>query len=203
MKLLLAIQSCAADRRNGRQDASLKTYLSTWGSTIPHMYFRGGHEIPARDDEFLTSGDDGYDYCPYKTQVAAAYGVSQDVDYMFHCCTDTYVVIPRLWANTPWYDYVGHRCEEGHASGGCGYWLSNRAMRALCHVAPTTGYEDVWVGRTLAAAGIELHHDVRYADGQPDWRQGNNITAHLSPCTGGFKPEQMIKAHKEYLECVT
>lgn len=95
------------------------------------------------------------------------------VHYAFICDVDTYVDPKALLVNKPIdKDYVGFRCDEGHAAGGHGYWLSNRACRLLWEANPTTGYADMWVYNVLRQRGIELHHDPRYGDG--------TITMHLS-----------------------
>ena len=65
------------------------------------------------------------------------------------------------------------------ASGGAGYWLSARAMGVLAAAAsPFEPAEDMWVGTTLARAGILLHGDRRYNPECPHGLQPDFITVH-------------------------
>lgn len=200
MKIFLAIQSCNADRQNGRQDASKRTYLNYWDYLLEYRYFIGRGLTNPRLDEVLADVPDDYAHCPLKTRFAAAYAHAAGADYMFHCCTDTYVSIPRLLAAVPrGHQYVGNVCDEGHASGGCGYWLGREAMSHVANGYDGGGYEDLWVGTVLAKQGITPLHDPRYHDGKPDWDH-KIITAHLSTATGNFDPKVMQQCHDEYME---
>lgn len=200
MKIFLAIQSCQRDRWNGRQQASRGTYLNSWDYLLPYRYILGGDKLDVGLDELLFSVPDDYHHCPWKTKAAAQFALADKADFMFHCCVDTYVVIPRLLTALPRSQhYVGHRCDEGHASGGCGYWLSRDAMRVISDAPLECDYEDRWVGKQLAAAGIPLTHDARYHDKFPIWDH-RIISAHLGVTTDGFDPAVMHDCHTKYLE---
>lgn len=201
--MFLAIQSCQADIASGRHYGPVRTYLHDWGH-MHHYALIVGKANPAHRPNYFgydveVSVPDGYDYCSFKTQAAVQLAYAMGHEWMFHCCNDTYVALPRLRPQDG-VDYIGHRCAEGHASGGCGYWLSRTAMKALIEATPWVGmYEDVWVGETLRAAGIGLTHDPRYSDGQPTW-DDDKITAHLSRGTGVYDVCWMHEAHAGYLK---
>ena len=197
MKVFLAIQSCDADRKNRRQDASLGTYLAGWPGMIDYRYFVGQGCENLRQDEVLVNAPDDYEYCAWKTRAAARFTLSVDADFMFHCTTDTYIVLPRLLAAIPRVPYLGHLCDDGQASGGCGYWLGRSALERVAMAVPEISYEDLWVARTL---GIYAVHDPRYHNAQPfydDWGRGV-IAAHLGRGTGVFDPAWMYQAHDNF-----
>ncbi len=207
MKALICIQSCHRDRQNGRQNASRNTYLNSWDYLIPHRYVLGDNPHPVTwvldPDELHAPCHDDYAHCPWKTQAAAAYAHAAGFDYLFHCTTDTYIVVPRLLSlvsgmgGLP--QYIGHRCDEGHASGGCGYLLGREAMEVVMKADPHTGYEDLWVGAALDKAGIGLRSlpDV-FVDGPPIWNE-QIISCHLGRTTDGFDPKWMEQCHADYM----
>lgn len=191
--MLILIQSCKRDRDSGVQDASRDTWLKQWGHLVQHRYLCG--------DELGVP--DSYDTLAWKVHAGMKVaiptpGISNDI---FYCDTDTYVCIPRLLTSDyRGWDYVGKRCDEGHASGGVGFYVSGRARDVLVFDStPTAGYSDVWVGVNLGRAGITVHDDNRYTGDPVAWEPGVSISCHLGPSTGGFRPEIMHRFHQRVM----
>lgn len=165
----------------------------TWGKSFAYPIFfvgKGRGIPPARHmvalDTIITHTPDDYQHVPWKTQYQARWALTLGASHVFICDVDTYVDPVRLLANIPSEDYVGHRCDEGHASGGNGYWLSQAACRRVAQANPREGYADLWIGDVLAACNIRCYHDPRYGDG--------TITRHLS-VNGRYDPELMYEEH--------
>jgi hypothetical protein len=137
-------------------------------------------------DTIITHTPDDYQHVPWKTQYQAQWALTLGAPRVFICDVDTYIDPIRLVANIPTEDYVGHRCDEGHASGGNGYYLSQRAAAIVAQSHPEPGYADLWVGRVLVDHNIHVHHDPRYGDG--------TITKHLS-VNGRYDPDLMYEEH--------
>ena len=148
---------------------------------------------PEPDEIFLTVSD-SYNCVPFKAHGQCVYAVDHILDYVFICDTDTYVDVERLLASDyAKHDYVGYRCDEGHAAGGNGYWLSRKAFSIIAEHQPPIGFADLWVGMTLLKYDIRVHHDPRYGNGE--------ITKHLGDGgTGSYRPEMMYREFEERLE---
>lgn len=201
---LIMIQSCAADRVNGRQHAGLDTWGAEWGHLVERRIVlgAGANEHP-RGSEVLLDCPDTYETIPYKIHAAAKWALDWGFGWVFYGDTDTYVHVPRL-LRTEFRraQYIGYNCEgEIHASGGAGHWLGPEALDALANATPHCSWGDMWIGQTLAKAGITLEHDARYWPVEPPYVPPNFITAHLGRTTGGFKPEWMHEFHKKVLAC--
>jgi hypothetical protein len=121
---------------------------------------------------------------------------------VFHACVDTWINVPRLlMSGFSFYDYTGYRCDEGHGSGGMGYWLSEKAINVLLAQETHRGVsEDLWVGTVLGRAGISLHEDRRYSSPANPNRPDDEITLHLSRGTDNYDPQWMRDYHKKFLE---
>ncbi len=198
---LIMIQSCAADRANGRQHASLDTWGAEWGHMVERRIILGdGNENP-KGSELILKCPDSYATIPHKIRAAAKWAVDEGFGWVFYCDTDTYVHVPRL-LRSEWdrAQYVGYQCDgQIHASGGAGHWLGPEALTALASATPNEGYGDLWIGAVLAAKGIEITHDPRYCPCEPDPIPKNLITAHLGRTTNGFHPEWMHAFHTSVL----
>lgn len=169
-KVLLLTQSCGRDRANGRQQAVELTWLQQWGHLIAHEFITGSYDGMPLCGPFHFLVPDDYDAVAYKVHAAMKRAHNMGFEHVFYSDTDTYVCVPNLLASgfqrAP---YIGLRCDEGHASGGAGFWVSGPAIQALAEAEPSRGYSDMWVGDKLRQAGIELTHDERY-HGQPPFQ---------------------------------
>jgi hypothetical protein len=203
MKTLVATITCWRDEDNGRNDGIRDTWLR-WGYLIDHVFFLGYEERHVPQGAIMFSGgssriSDDYDAIPFKVHRICQYAAFYGYDDLFISDVDTYVAVPLL-LNSRVGDYAGWRCDEGHAAGGNGYWLSRKAMLALSNSAPYPGYQDIWVGEALKEAGIPLVHDPRFIGGVPEKYVPGTISAHLGRATGTFDPQWMRDYHKTCLE---
>lgn len=182
MRAEVYVTSCHRDRP--KQQA----IRDTWGRALGPWFFLGLGEHPCVTDEVLCAVEDGYDYVVWKTREQCRLALERDLDYVFICDVDTYVNAKALLSYPlESRDYVGHRCGEGHAAGGHGYWLSRRAYGLIAKYEPHAGWADMQVGFELRDHGIEVFHDPGYGDG--------TITRHLGTGTGHYDPKTM---HEEY-----
>lgn len=193
-KPLALIVSCHKDRFNGRANASRRTWLSTWGNLMPHQFILGEGNFETFADELTVAANDGYFYHPFKQRLGYAWALRNGFDGVFICYTDTYLNIPAFLASSHDADYIGRKVEHGpqYASGGCGYFLSKRAMDVLVRCFDCQpGYGDELDGAQLLAAGIKLEHNDAY---------GSTLSAHLGTATDAFDPEDMYRHHMEKLD---
>ena len=208
MKILIAIASCARDTKNGFNEAIRKTWLKE--SPVDYKFILGKSAASSSSDELVVDCNDDYNHLPYKTLELLRWAVANDYDYVFKCDTDTYVVLSNLLASSyGLYDYVGTfngsigipdiiygKCFSW-ASGGSGYWLSNRAMKfilekgvgenAICP-ALKIPCEDLWIGQVL---GQKIKDGIFTAFDEPGYNKNFNenyktiISSHY--CSEGMK----------------
>ena len=197
MRPLILIVSCDRDRFNGRQQAAEETWVRRWEHLVAIRFVLGFGTMPpiSSHELFVTAGDD-YMSVPLKMQEARDWALDHQHDYVFQACVDTWINVPALLrSGFGYHDYIGYRCDEGHASGGAGYWLSARAMLALTNSDIHVGWDDLIVGQALAYHGIPLHVDSRYSPSAP--RPPDFITAHLSKGIDKYDPSWMYACHEE------
>lgn len=144
----------------------IQTVRDTWAKDIEpfkehvtlKFFYGEPHPRPAASDEVYLPCGDGYEHLPLKTINIARYALEQGYDYVFKCDDDTAVYLDRLIHElmSHKFDYAGY--ENGRvASGGPGYWLSRRAMKALvANDKPDHWAEDVWTGKVMSYANIPL-----------------------------------------------
>jgi hypothetical protein len=82
---------------------------------------------------------DAYESLVNKTREFCRWALTQDIDYLFKCDDDTFVVVDRFQAFDPaGRDYIGvdpvDHINPKFASGGAGYWLSRRAAQAVAEM---------------------------------------------------------------------
>lgn len=112
---------------------------------------------------------DTYEALPQKTAAFCRWACEQrDIDYLFKCDDDTYLVPKRLLdVDLDGVDYLGTPLFIGipYASGGAGYFLSRRAARVVAeHMHEEAGPEDLIVSQHLARHGIQLCPDRRFIE---------------------------------------
>lgn len=187
-KVLIAVPACHAyqygtykDRRIGHVDAvsyeRVRAVRETWAKYLPafethvHLRFFYGQATDGRqpfNDEIFLDVPDDYTRLPFKVKAILQWALGKGYEYVFKADDDTFVYLDRLMASGfEGCDYLGY-CYPSHGnyiSGGCGYWLSRRAMQAVVLSTPETWAEDAWVGQTLAKAGIRPTRDGRYLPG--------------------------------------
>jgi hypothetical protein len=157
----------------------------------------GGNAAPKWPDEAILMGvKDDYHHTYEKNNAIIRWALARGCNHLFTCDVDTYVVVPRLLAcEFEEHDYMGHRCDEGHAGGGYGYWLSRRAMEILRDDPPngSAAYNDLGIGMKLLVHGIPVHHDPGFGDGF--------LTAHLGDSVNKvYDPQWMYQYHERFLE---
>lgn len=197
MRILILVVSCERDRQNGRQKAAEETWVKDWQHLVDIRFVLGeGATFPLTGFEMLSDAPDDYTSVPLKMQSARGWALEHQYDYVFQACVDTWINIPRLLkSGFEAYDYVGYRCDEGHASGGAGFWLSAKALAVLANSNIHAGWDDLIVGQALAYNNILLHVDARYSPSEP--RPDDYITAHLSRGMDQFEPAWMYECHWE------
>lgn len=196
-RLAILIQSCEKYRDDGTQAFSANTWLKEWPGVIEHHYLLGSEAPQKAPDEIVVGAPDAYHGCPWKEHAAAKWALANDVTHLFFCDVDTYVCVPRLlMSGFQQWDYSGFRCCELHASGGAGHWLSRAACGVLANAAPTAAYSDFWAGHHLLRAGIQCHHDQRYAGDLNCFDPATSITCHLG------KADRMPDTHRRVMEAM-
>lgn len=213
----ILITSCGGDRFNGRNDAVRNTWLKKWIShdeprLMNYKFVLGRSCTQQQEDEIIVDADDSYGATSIKQHRGYLWALSRGHKHVFQCDVDTYAAIPRL-ALSDWVksDYVGRQDDpRGFCGGGCGYWLSERSLRALAVSTPYPEYGDLWVGTVLQAAGISARHDTRFwtkAYSEPRfayethaaWADGT-CAVHLGRGTGDYDPKWMHECHQGYLD---
>ena len=201
IKPIILVMSCARDRANGRQQAAEETWMRSWGWIVPHRFVLGrdcaGIGLPW---ELIVPAPDDYNGVVDKFQMARGWALTGGYTHIFHACIDTWINVPKLMVSDfEKHDYTGYRCDEGHGSGGMGYWLSAKAARAVMVAqAPPGVYEDLWVGAVLRDAGIPLFEDRRYSSPANPNRPPDEITLHLSRGTDNYDPTWMRVVHQQF-----
>lgn len=126
-----------------------------------------------QSDEILLAVKDDYNSLPFKTREICARMAGKILDGLFICDTDTFIDVQKLIASgMEKYDYAGHfngkitgtfsydaidrdGNKEHHeriynwASGGYGYFLSQKAAAAVSDSYPKSWAEDLFVGQVI------------------------------------------------------
>lgn len=178
---------------NDRIAAVRETWMrdtAAW-PTVSAKFFYGNKlsatRAPGEDEVFLDCLDD-YEHLPNKTVAICRWAIEQDFDFLLKVDDDTGVYVERVIREllSKHFDYAGC-AHHGLCTGGPGYWLSKRAMRAV--VAGGCGdhwAEDVTVGKRLTDANIYAinlsgHHSGRadhwyFANGFDETRDMSDVT---------------------------
>lgn len=137
-----------------------------------------------KSDEVIVPCPDGYLYLGHKSWHSHKWALDHGYDYIFQCFPDTFLDVDKLMkSGFEAHDYIGVGLgghEREFASGGCGYWLSRKAIEVHLKEPVDDWAEDRYVGKALGRNGIKLHTDVRYGDARRQPRANNEfITEHL------------------------
>jgi hypothetical protein len=175
-KVLIAIPACwhyayGAHKLNGierQTDGRVEAVRSTWAKDVAVFsdyvdlkFFYGrspNSKMTPRPDEVFLNVLDDYDHLPHKMQAIYRWAFEHKYDYVFKCDDDTFVKIDRLMRT----DYENHdqmgffrcrckdqsRCQD-YITGGCGYFLSRRALQLLVNAPLTHWAEDFNTGKIL------------------------------------------------------
>lgn len=197
MNPIIMIVSCERDRERGFNMTPRSTYLNRWGHLIRHQFLLGRPSAPWATDECAVDTGDHYEAVWQKSNAACKLLLGSSFTHMLLCDVDTYVVIPRLLEATrdPCIDYMGYRCDEGHAGQGHGIWLSRRACAALVQDPAGSNHFDWHAGQVLPKYGIHLTENPEFLGAMPKTWKDSGITAHLGRGTGNWNPTWMHNAH--------
>lgn len=172
--VLVAIKSC--HKHHARRAAQLATWIPQLdcdffhliGNPTPH---NGG---PVLVDVLSCDVSDAFADIAPKILCACHYSLEHNVEHMFVCDDDTYVVASRLLiSDFRKHDYVGWVRPEGDVVNGnvpymqgSAYWISARAMEqiVLSNEMRPGIIDDGAVGRALYGK-VPFVHDARYWPG--------------------------------------
>jgi hypothetical protein len=122
------------------------------GSKLDHIYVFGNPPLPdwpvqREEDEMWVDCDDRKDYMYYKVQALCRYALDAGYQFLFRACDDTAIYPDRLMnAGLESFDYAGNMpCKfslggtykvwfgsgYSYMHGGCGIWLSRKAMQMI------------------------------------------------------------------------
>jgi hypothetical protein len=217
MKILIAIESCAANRN--LHQAMLDTWLGALSiMDVDCRFFIGGLSEPKNHLEVWVPCLDTYDNLAVKTRGICRWAAANNYDFLFKCDTDTVANPKRLLeSGFESFYYMGAFNEDilpvslnstlpqfkgqkiQFASGGAGYWLNQRAMITVANgLVASSPAEDVYV------AGV-LHQNMRpvWNEGYR-WRPGSKIkgatTFHLSSALQvKYRPELMYEYYQKIM----
>lgn len=220
MKILIAIESCGANRH--LHQAQRDTWMKDLPIDVDHRFFLGGPTLTSclgdspwlKPDEIWLQIDDSYQALALKTREICRWAMDGNYDYLFKADTDTLVSVRNLFHSIGYYDYMGGYNEDAmpaslsqrfldpkieFASGGAGYWLSRRAFSLVATSAPAqSAAEDVYVAAVLKPYGITPRCFTGYK-----WRPGETIddytaTFHLSSALQKkYVPELMYEYYEK------
>ena len=152
-----------------------------------------------KDDEVIVPCPDGYFYMSHKTWHSHRWALDHGYDYVFQCFPDTFIDVHKLMkSGYRDHDFIGLDVHKNFCAGGCGYWLSRKATEAILSAPIDDWAEDRWIGNSLKARGIHLHHDGRY--GAPGFHPAANndlITEHLCATPEVYKNNKMRDAYAQ------
>jgi hypothetical protein len=160
MKALFAIVTC---QKNSHHRPILR---NTWLKLLKdqdYKFFVGHGAEVTMDDEVLLDCPDDYDGLPAKTRAIMKWGYEHGYDYICKVDDDVYVYPDRVMkSGFESFPYggrlngsIGELTPLGYCSGFT-YWISKACARILAHseLHPKIGFEDVWVGHSLAKKKI-------------------------------------------------
>ena len=155
----------------------------------------------AKDDTVLLQIPDDYKHMSYKTRESLRWASTQNFDFIFRCCVDTYIDFPRLMSSGfEQADYTagGVLQPNNYGIGGPGYWLSKCAAQYVIDSPVTDWAEDRWVGGILSRNGIRANVDRRYVSfPQHPLRNNDFITSHIALMPVPYDMRIMYRFYEE------
>ena len=179
MWTLIAVPSCHALRH---YEQSIR---DTWGAEVPAevdlRFFLGNPTTMFSSDEVYLDVGDTLQDLTHKVVKMFDWALGKGYDYCVKVDLDTLVrPLGLLQSDFKHFDWVGGQ-NSFFASGGAGYTLSQRAMRAVIeHEIEPGPAEDVNTAHALLAQGIQLHPDQRFMFIPGQIMDDSTITYHLS-----------------------
>jgi hypothetical protein len=196
VKALIAVFCCHKYR------SWAQTIRETWAkdSPVDVKFFIGNPvatETSAPDEVFLNA-DDSQAGRSQKLIEVYKWALANGYTHVFRCDPDTFVR-PALLMKCGFeqHDYVGG-LNSFFASGGSGFWLSERAMQIVTATPSDNPADDVEVALRLKPYGIELHEDSRFRYYPGAVLDSQTVAYHLSSVKGwnaGATQDDIRRAH--------
>ena len=187
----------------------IQAVRETWAKDCTHKnltmkFFYGIGSTPMLDDEVRLPVPDDYEHLPQKTIAICKWALDNGFDYVLKCDDDSYVWVDRAMLEVNQVgDFAGY-INGGSCSGGCGYWLSNRAMSEVIRNPINTHWaEDVTVGMIMKAAKIEPQMLQNHVPGFSNhWFDIDKVHSDMV-CIHAVKPEDMRELYRREHEAQT
>jgi len=149
-RILIGILSAHHPSRWWYRSNARRTFLK--GSDLNHLFVLGQPPVSdwpyeREEDELWVDCDDRKEYMVYKDQALFQYALDNGYTHVLRCCDDTFLFPDRIIkAGLESYDYGGQMpCKFSlggafkvwfggpfsYMHGGCGIWLSRKAMKML------------------------------------------------------------------------
>ena len=217
-RALIAIQSSHLHR--DWQASQRETWIRDIPGGVDYRFFLGNPVAgdASADEVFLDIPDDYGSTC-FKMRGIAEWALAGGYQHVYKIDMDTLVNVGNLLGSGfREHDYTGglYKHPRGllFASGGSGYWLSERALR-LVAAEPTWegqlndnhsgegGHSDVWVAMIMERNGIPLHDDRRYKFLPGERLEVSTIALHLGSVFGWagsvppYSPSLMYEGYRQ------
>jgi hypothetical protein len=186
---------------NDRVTAVRETWARDTAAFRNHVDFRFFYGDPfvgvAEMDEVVLPCPDDYEHLPHKTIEICRWALEQGYDFLLKCDDDSYVWVDRLVRELMGskFDYAGY-LNHNVCSGGCGYWLSRKAMALVAAYRPEHWAEDVTVSHALTAADIKAQMLPNHVPGfSQHWFDIDRIP-NGAVCIHALKPESMRELYR-------
>jgi hypothetical protein len=180
VKALIAVFCCHKYR------AWEQTIRDTWAkdSPVDVKFFLGRPNADGTADEVFLNTDDSQEGRSQKLIEVYKWALAHGYTHVFRCDPDTFVR-PALLMKCGFeqHDYVGG-LNSFFASGGSGFWLSERAMQIVVATASDNPADDLEVAFRLKSYGIELHDDSRFKYYPGAVLDNSTVAYHLSSVKG-------------------
>jgi Galactosyltransferase len=207
MRVLIAILSCHSLRHCEQSERD--TWIAEIPAGVDYKFFLGNragiHDsalFPYEKDEVKLDVGDGWQDITKKSVAVFRWALEQRYDFLYKCDLDT-LVRPKLLLSSGFekFDYVGgQNCF--FASGGSGYWLSQKAMEFVVNRPVTYGpEEDLHTFYALQENGVALHADKRYKYLPGDVMDDETISYHLTSIRSfgkvAYEPQWMYQTWED------
>lgn len=164
MKTLIAVKSCARDAVLGSHSQIEKSWGKFVRDRADLVFFLGKTAAPfANADDVVLDVPDGYDSVALKVNGIFQWALARSYDHVVLVDTDTFIIPDRLFA-VQFGDYTGWLLPWGpFMFGGCGYALSERAMRTVIGCPIQHPLDDRSIGMILKDTSVRV--------AQPRWNR--------------------------------